>query len=247
MFGKKSTLSLTLVAVVATAVILFGVVAQAADSIAIHFGADEPDGRMGSMLAADEVAGVPDVETANWNNTSGASGTLRNLIRDTEGDAKETEAVVQWLTTNTWSSTGRGEENNNFTGANRKLMLGYLDQNADGVTTEVLITGLPDDLAESYDVYVYFLGGVPGRGGAYNVNGVRKFGTVGGNTGCGDDGMAPCNGPDFVEDPGDDHTTRGNYLYFPGLKGSRVTITAMNDFGETPRAAINGIQIGSAP
>lgn len=243
MFGRKSTLNLTLVAVAATALIGFGAVAQAGvatDTIAIHFGSDEPDGAMMSMLEPDEVAGVPDVETANWNNTSGPVGMRENLIRDTDGEATETDAMVDWDTTNTWSSSGRGgEENNNFIGANRKLMLGYLDQNADGVLTRVTIRRLPEDMAECYDVYIYMLGGVPGRGGEYDVNRVvRKSGTVGG---------IGFNGPLFVEDPGDDHTTMGNYLLFSGLKGDTVEIRAINTFGSTPRAVINGVQIVTDP
>src|SRR5438874_8667770 len=94
------------------------------DTIGINFGADEPNGANTSGLGAAEVAGVPGVQTANWNNGTGANGNLNNLVRDTNGVATTTSASVTWTSPNTWSSTGRGEENNNFTGADKKLLTG---------------------------------------------------------------------------------------------------------------------------
>ena len=48
-------------------------------------------------------------------------------------------------------------------------MTGYLDTDAD-TTSTVTISGIPGSLAENrYDVYVYTLSGVAGRGGSYRI------------------------------------------------------------------------------
>src|SRR5262249_7021542 len=99
---------LVYVFVLVLAAMLAATTAQAGvttDTIAIKFGAElpEPDG---SALAATAVAGVPGVETANWNNARGASSSLDNLVRDTLGVASQTETTAVWATTNTWSSGG---------------------------------------------------------------------------------------------------------------------------------------------
>lgn len=231
----KKQLLCTLVAVAALAVMLVAPRAQASvkgDTISINFGANEPSPG-GSALDPDAVAGVPGVASANWNNAFLEVGEVDNLVRDTQGTPTTTDASVIWAATNTWCSVGCGGEfNNNFKGDDRLLMAGYVDQNTVPFTIRVVISNLPTDMAASYDVYVYVLGGVPDRGGVYTVNGVQKFGFVGG------DGF---NGPDYVEDPGDDTSQRGNYLVFRGLSGNRVDISADNsiDF----RAPINAVEI----
>lgn len=133
-----------------------------AATIGLNFGADEADGTSSGSLAPIDVAGAyPQV---NWNNLTGAAGTSAAPIVDETGAA--TSVMVEWNSPNTWSSTGRGEENNCFAGADRTLLTGYLDTNNDSTTT-VKITDIP--AGGSYDLYVYGLGGVAGRGGAYRV------------------------------------------------------------------------------
>ncbi len=235
----KKQLVCTLVSVAALAAMLVLVASRAqasvkGDTISINFGANEPSPD-GSALPPDAVAGVPGVASANWNNAFMSVGEVDNLVRDIRGTPTPTGASVVWFTTNTWCNLGCGGEfNNNFLGNDRILMVGYIDQNDVDITIRVRISDLPDDMAASYDVYVYVLGGVPDRGGEYTVNGVTKSGTVGG---------VPFIGPDYVEDPGQDHSTRGNYLVFRGLSGSTVDISALNTFGETPRAPINAVEI----
>ena len=233
----KKQLVCTLILVGALAAMLMAPRFEASvkgDTIGINFGANEPSGG-GSALDPAAIAGVPGVESANWNNAFLEFGEIDNLVRDTQSTPTTTDASVTWFTTNTWCNLGCGGEfNNNFKGEDRTVMTGYLDQNADDVTIRVRISNLPGDMAASYDVYVYMLGGVPDRGGDYTVNGVTKSGTVGG---------VGFNGPDYVEDPGQDHSTRGNYLLFRGLSGSTVDISALNTFGETPRAPINAVEI----
>jgi hypothetical protein len=237
---KKILSSMLILATATLAVTGFSPIAQAGivtDTLGIHFGADEPSGANTSTLAATDVAGIPGVDTAHWNNATGATGTLANLVRDTNGVATTTSASVNWTSGNTWSSTGRGEENNNFTGANKTLMIGYLD-NSPGNPTRVTVSGLPANLAAGYNVYIYFLGGVADRGGQYTVNGFTLSGTIGG---------AGFNGPAFVQDPGLDHTSRGNFVEFTGLSGATLSILSDATFGGTPRSPINAIEIVATP
>ena len=86
-----------------------------------------------------------------------------------------------------------------------------------------------------YDVLVYIVGGVGGRGGAYTIGGVTKYGT------------AAANPSAHVEDPGVDLNDRGTYLRFDGLTGSSFTLVSDANSANGPnrdfRAPINGIQI----
>jgi hypothetical protein len=101
--------------------------------------------------AATAVAGVDAVKQANWNNLEAATGSLPNLKADNLGAAADTTATVEWTCPNTWSSTGRGEENNGFTvgSPDHTLMIGYLDTG--DLTTQATITGLPSQLTSGYD------------------------------------------------------------------------------------------------
>jgi hypothetical protein len=247
----KQRLVLTSLATVAVAVLVAVPVVRAgtnSDTISIHFGADEPTGGNQSMLAPCDVAGV--VSSANWNNATTKGGVLAALVRDTNGVAITTGATALWESTNTWSSTGKGEENNNFDfgSGDYTLMTGYLDQNtASPSPIFIQIRNLPNDIASgTYDVYIYALGGHSGKGGQYTVGNIGpKFFVPGGDM---DNG--PFTGPDFKEAAGTDPSygpdDYGNYIRFQGFTGGVVTITATNYFMSTtgdPRANINGIQI----
>jgi hypothetical protein len=240
------------VGVVLLAVLAVAPAVQAAnngDSISIHFGADEPTGLSGSMLFPCDVVGV--VPSMNWNNATTKAGYQAALTRDTNGSAVTTGAYVLWEATNTWSSTGKGEENNNFTfgTGDYALMSGYLDENT-ATPSPILIQvrNLPADIASgTYDVYVYALGGHSAKGGQYTCNNAGPLYFVpGGNM---DNG--PQTGPNFVQAAGTDPTygsdDYGNYIVFQGQTGPTVTITATNLFttpgAGDPRANINGIQI----
>ncbi len=217
--------------------------------VGLNFGADEPVAAdpAGSALAADVVAGVPAVAQANWNNLSGATTPV-----DGEGNpvpfgaktdtAGSTSVTVTWDSNNTWSSTGGGEENNTFTEGNLTLLTGYLDT-ADATTTKVNIAGIPDALtAGGYDVYVYALGGVAGRGGGYRV--VSPTGTV----------LkpyilakAPANPSSYQEVVAGATHAAGTYMVFSGLKAGAITIEATSaapqGTGSPARAPINAIQL----
>jgi hypothetical protein len=205
-------------------------------SVGLNFGAD--DNSTNLALAATDVAGA--VPQANWNNLNGASSTapVANLMADSNGVAVATAISVEWSSPNTWSSTGRGEENNGFPpGADRTMMTGYIDTgNTDATKATVTVTGIPADFSSGgYDVLVYCLGGVSGRGGAYTIGGETKFGT------------APASPTAHSEDPGVDLSDTGTYVRFRGLYTSSFTLTASADPALGPgvnfRAPINGIQI----
>jgi hypothetical protein len=60
-------------------------------------------------------------------------------------------------------------------------------------------------------------------------------------------GSTGFNGPTFVQDPGLNHTTSGNYLEFVGLSGDTLSILSDATFGGTPRSPINAIEIVATP
>lgn len=131
-------------------------------SIGFNFGSDEPNGgNLGGLLPSD-VAGVPAVAQANWNNFAGASGNVGDGITDNSGAL--TSVGVSWTSANTWASWGRGTEANGsniLSGtADNVLFRGYLDT-GNATTTTVTVTNLPSQLTlGGYDVYVYDLSGV---------------------------------------------------------------------------------------
>lgn len=209
-------------------------------SLAINFGGDEPPG-IGSALAPTNKAGA--APQVNWNNANGASGTTASLARDFYGTAHPSAVSVTWSCPNTWSSTGRGEENNGFpSGGDRILMTGYLDTGDTAANNAtVTVSGLNSEFTvRGYDVLVYCVGGVSGRGGAYTIGSTTKFGT------------APDNPGAHGEDPGVGLSDTGTYVRFTGLHDASFTLTASADVAVYPgqvnfRAPINGIQIVAAP
>lgn len=222
-------------------------------SIGLNFGADEPNAAGTGALNADEIAGVPAVAQGNWNNLSGVSGLQAGLVADDQGSAVDTATTVDWTASGTWSSTGRGEENNGFPdGPDRDLMTGYLDTGDDSITF-VTISDIPADLTSGgYNVYVYALGGVPARGGGYRVtdlagNELAPYQLV----------SSPTNPDSYIQDTGESHDETGNYVVFKGLTADGIVIEAstsfdfdFNDLGTpagTQRAPINAIQLAQAP
>ena len=208
-------------------------------SIGLNFAADEVNGTSTGTLTATNKAGA--VPQFNWNDLRLASGSASSLNKDFGGGPVASSASVTWSCPNTWSTTGRGEENNGFpTGGDRTMMTGYLDtDNGAGVAT-VTVTGLgPEFTTRGYDVLVYCLGGVSGRGGAYTIGSTTLFGT------------APSNPSSHVEDPGVDLTDTGTYVRFTNQHGASFTMVADANNANGPnrnfRAPVNGIQILAAP
>lgn len=210
-------------------------------SIGLNFAADEPNGAATAQLAPTEVAGAPGAQQAHWNNLEAQSGTASDITADNQGQATPTTVTVVWDSNNTWSSTGRGEENNQFAtnSGDYKLMIGYLDT-GDPTTTTVSISGLPSQLTSGYDVYVYMLGGTGGnRGGGYRV--VSATGTTLRDYLIGD---APVNPTNHVQDLGANHDDKGTYLIFRGLTAPDIVVEATTEqpYGMV-RAPLNAIQL----
>jgi hypothetical protein len=197
------------------------------------------------QLVPSDVTGAPKYLAANWNVAEGHGGVLLNLMNS---EGLVTEASLLWEANA--NTDNQNTDNFMFKDPDRKLMSGYLDQNTPTPSpTFIQITGIPDDVAKSYDVVIYTLTTVPNFGGQYTVITVsgseqQKFVLAGGN--------GVLNGPDFVEasrsggsDPMFGTSEWGNFVVFPGLSGNAVTITATNQPGG--KAPVNGVQIVSAP
>jgi hypothetical protein len=183
--------------------------------VAINFAADEPAGNRSDVTGAAGALG-----TVNWNNVDGAAGSASNLVADVNGSAAASSVSVEWSSPNTWSSAGRGEENNTGTGNDGNLMTGYIDTNATDPNS-VVVSGLPE--SGSYDVVVYMKGGVIGRGGDYAI---------------GDQVIAHLDTAAF--DGNFVHGSEGDYIVFQNVSGSSFTLTG------TPtnvRAPINAIEV----
>ena len=197
-------------------------------------------------LAPKEVAGVASVAQSNWNNIAAlaASEAPVALAADAAGVAKASTATVEWTCPNTWSSTGRGEENNEFTGSDRRLMTGYLDTGG-ATTTKVTFNNLPNDLtgaAGGYDVVVYALGGVPGRGGGYRItdaSGTELKPVI--------LAQGPTKPTGFTQVSKTDTNAPGTYIVFKGLTAKSIIVEGSTEngwaFSGTPRAPINAIQL----
>jgi hypothetical protein len=200
--------------------------AQVSKTIAINFGADEPNGAGSAVDLLNGPAGASG--TFVWNNTTGASGAASGLL---EGNTAETlGATVEWQSANTWASQGRGEENNTAPAGNdRNLMTGYLDT-SDVSTTTVTVSGL--EYTEPYSVLVYIKGGVNGRSGDY---------TIGDQTIRHTDSF-PFSGTYVFSEM--DGVQTGDFIVFSGVTGDSFTLSAKAaaDIGGF-RAPINGIEI----
>jgi hypothetical protein len=226
-------------------------------SIGLNFGADEPNTSKGGTLAATDKAGVPSVAQVNWNNLSPQNGTnVTGIVADKNGAAQATTVTVSWNCNNLWSSTGRGEENNKFTGPDKALLTGYLDT-ANATTSKVSILNVPAELtAKGYDVYVYAMGGVGGRGGSFRIWDASTGLVIRDSIRA----QSPTNATEYIEVPtnlgatGNNASTLsfgvGNYLVFRGLTAPNIIVEARTalagggvGFSGTPRAPINAIQL----
>jgi len=188
--------------------------------IAINFAADEPAGNRSDVTGAAGVLG-----TVNWNNVDSAAGSASDLAADVAGSSAPSGVSVEWASPNTWSSTGRGEENNTGSGNDGNLMTGYIDTNAEDPISAT-VSGLPD--GATYDVIVYIKGGVNGKGGDYTI---------------GDQVLSHTDTAAF--DGTFVYGEFGDYLVFKGVTGSSFTLQSQptHGGGSAPRAPINGLEV----
>jgi hypothetical protein len=205
-------------------------------SIGLKFGTDATGNGGGVIMAPTDAAGLPAVAQANWNNCPAISGTL-NVV-DNGGNATTVQAT--WTSpTGVWGSGG----NDAFpVGADHNLVQGYLDN---GGTATINITNLPVALtANGYDVYVYAVFDVPGRGGTYSIV----------------DGLTPTTvlrtavplradttPTGYAQSPGLPTAFTGNYLVFHGLTNANIQVNAVATNTGTPRAIVGAVQLVAAP
>ena len=229
-------------------------------AIGVNF-TDDNGSREGA-LGPKEVAGVDAVAQANWNTALGVNSTEPLVLKaDKQGVAANSTATVEWVgVPNTWSSTGRGEENNKLVGSDHLLMTGFLDTSSDSLT-QVTFTGLPSQLTSGkYDVLVYTLGGVAGgRGGAFRVTDAAGASLTPYVLMLADENPTSLKqvpvGP--TPTPGDSTTYgTGSYVLFSNLSASSIIVEATTQnvvpgdvttpdygVGGANRAPINAIQI----
>src|SRR5947209_15074006 len=100
-----STVSRVIMVLVALEGVPFAQAGDNSDTISIHFAANEPTQKGGSMLAPTDEAGV--VPSANWNNTTTRAGYVPGIVRDTNGVATTTSATVLFEASTTFASTGK--------------------------------------------------------------------------------------------------------------------------------------------
>jgi hypothetical protein len=219
-------------------------------SIGIDFGDSNTADNRQDLIGPKEVAGVNSIAQANWNTVATelipTSEAPVALVADVGGTARTSTATVEWTCPNTWSSTGQGEENNEFVGSDRNMMKGYLDTGG-ATTTRVTISNIPNDLsaaAGGYDVVVYTLGGVPDRGGGYRItdaNGTELKPVV--------LVKGPVKPNKFEKVVPTDPAVHayGTYVVFKGLTAKSIIVEGSTEngwgFSGTPRAPINGIQL----
>ena len=146
---------------VAAVVLCFAGTLQA-DTIGVKVASDNNGGSGTSNLASTDVAGI--VPISHWNDATGASGTLLSL---TNSAGATTAYSATWSAPQTFAATNE-DNTDQFSGADHTLMNGYLDV-FDGQTGSLSIGNLP--VGRSYEVYVYGLPSVQGRGGSFNING----------------------------------------------------------------------------
>lgn len=217
-------------------------------AIGLSFGANEG----GAQMGAADIAGADATAQSNWNNLFGnmtpEAGAVTGIVADrANGASAATQVTVEWESPNTWASHGpRGEQNNaGLTGNNQVLMTGFLDT-GNSTTTQVRISNIPTDLTSAgYDVVVYTLGGVPGRGGAYRVT--DAAGTVLSDYVKAQGPANPTNLTRVIPDNANATPPTGGFIVFTNIRAASIIVEGTTadgmGFGGTPRAPINAVQL----
>jgi len=174
------------------------------------------------------------VPADNWNNGTGASGTVSNLI---DSNGTNTSVDLSWQVFNTWDL-----QNGDGNGTDQDMMSGYLDNfGASGPSDFITISGIQPN--KGYDVYVYF------NRGAATYSGLNATDGINNNTYYGFD-----NGSSYAtngyllssdDNSGDGYTT-SNVFLFEDYIGSTLNLdnpADPADHGGTWKTYVQGIQL----
>jgi len=198
--------------------------------IGLKFGA----GELNSSLSPTDIAGVPEVAQANWNNLIWGAATATNLVADVAGNSNATAVSIQWDDpSGVWSSVR--EDANQTNGASfrigtpdHSLMAGCLHGNGPHPAW-IAISNLPPELtAAGYDIYLYALSSLPLFGGGYRVldatdgHVIRNYVPA----------RSPVNPTNYIRVPtdlGPGQYGIGNYLVFEEMTAANILIEALPD------------------
>ena len=198
-----------------------------AGTISINFGAERTEAPGGSLATATESAGAIVVSSPNWNNASGASGTL-NALKD--GTGAVTGASVAWTSSNTYRSSSTDVSGND----NGILTKGYLDDSNAGYTATVsrgyflsnVYLVFASDQAATYTTGWYRVNGITyGWNGTATVAGVSTW----------KPGASWSNAAPLVEGQ--------NYIKVTGIAG---TVAVAGDNPSGARSGLAGLQVEDA-
>jgi hypothetical protein len=215
-------------------------------SYSFKFASDEPNGIGGNSQVDSDAGTWGMLGTRHWTNLSGAtSATPTPLVYDQYGvfyPPHPSHPKLTWSSAATWSSTGRGQNNNFAAGENRDLMAGYLDSGGiGGPGISITVTGLSDGgnplLDAGCDIVVYIQSDISGQGGLYTLTdafGSRSIEHV---------VTAPFDGTYILDDPAPGSPLGSNFIVFDEVYGSAFTLTATATIGSPAGAPINAIEI----
>ncbi|MGC6427541.1 MAG: lamin tail domain-containing protein [Akkermansiaceae bacterium] len=193
------------------------------DSIGVNFGA----GRTDASLAANDSAGI--IAQTNWNNASGASGSLNSLNDDSGANSG---ASITWATDEQWSAGTNPADDNG------RLLNGWVSSN--NGTDSINITGIP---YSTYDLYLY-----------YNHDRASEDVLIEESGNAFPDFLAHENDTNInapvtftrqTESAATNPSATGNYAQFEGLTSSslNLVLSAAGSAGSSDRGAITGLQI----
>ncbi len=203
-------------------------------SYSFKFASDEPNGH-GGISEVNSDAGTWGIfGTRHWINLAGPNNaTPMPLVYDQYGvfyPPHPSHPKVTWSSAGTWSSTGRGKENNTAAGENRDLMSGYLDSGSVGEPgISITVTGLMGDGNQVFDagcdVVVYIQSDLNGQGGLYTLTDEFGSQTIEHVV------TAPFDGTYFLDDTAPGSPLGSNFIVFDEVFGRSFTLTATATIG----------------
>jgi len=215
-------------------------VSASADVISLNF-ATGPDPAAGGSNASDDMApgtSAGAVFVPQWNDLHLANGTLGSLVNNL--GAVTTASA-------TWASNGTYAIGNPDNTGNYELMNTQIDERSSGFAganpATVSVTGIPNGIAASYAVYVYYnaVSGADTVHGAYTIGSTTYY--TSNNTFDGSTFTRETNTTaPVIGQPAPPYTAGANYVEFTNLHGSSFNLSVS---AQEFRGEINGIQIVS--